>query len=34
MGFYAVILADDGGKGYVRHLGFGRRVVDRGAVSR
>jgi hypothetical protein len=33
LGLYAVILSDNGGKGYVRHLGFGRRVVDRTALG-
>jgi hypothetical protein len=33
LGFHAVILADNDGKGYVRHLGFGRRVVDRAFVG-
>ena len=32
-GLHAVILADNDGKGYVRHLGFGRRVVDRTLVG-
>ena len=27
-GFLAAILADDGGNGYVRHIGWGRRVGD------
>ena len=27
-GFLAAILADDGGKGYVRHIGWGRRVGE------
>ena len=29
LNLFAVILSDNGGKGYVRHLGFGRRVIDR-----
>jgi hypothetical protein len=33
LGFYAVILSDNAGKGYVRHRGFARRVIDRAAVG-
>jgi len=33
LGLYAAILSDDEGTGYVRHLGFGRRVVDRATVG-
>jgi len=29
LNLFAVILSDNGGRGYVRHLGFGRRVIDR-----
>lgn len=29
-GFLAAILADEGGKGYVRHIGWGRQVVQPG----
>ena len=33
-GFLAAILADRDGQGYVRHIGDGRRVIERATVRR